>query len=165
MSSTNKPRTPSYLNFDTASYAWKPDVDYRQNPQAYRVGKGEQGVLICQPYKAELTPHWRFKTPEIARNSSETLYAMFLNYLELGDFVGADLTRKFLQMGYTRARRYANYKGGKKYDATQNHAPLPRGTGDPAKAESAAIFYQKWQEAEAHPLYATQKKEWKAMYG
>ena len=26
--------------------------------------KGEQGVLICEPYKSELTPHWRFKNPE-----------------------------------------------------------------------------------------------------
>ncbi|MFF5380932.1 DUF4385 family protein [Pedobacter suwonensis] len=29
------------------------------------------------------------------------------------------MARKYLQMGYTRARRYANYKGGKKYDKTR----------------------------------------------
>ncbi len=53
---------PSYLNFDPATYKWKEDIDCRQRPQLYRVGKGEQGVLICQPYKDELCPHWRFKT-------------------------------------------------------------------------------------------------------
>ena len=30
--------------------------------------------------------------------------------------MGADMARKFLQMGYTRARRYANHRGGRKYD-------------------------------------------------
>ena len=28
-----------------------------------------------------------------------------------------DMARKFLQMGYTRSRRYASHKGSKKYDA------------------------------------------------
>src|SRR5690242_19039586 len=51
---------PSYLNFDRATYAWRPDIDYRANPALYRVGKGEQGVLICEPYKGELAPLWRF---------------------------------------------------------------------------------------------------------
>ena len=45
-------------------------------------------------------------------------------------------TRKFLQMGFTRARRYTNYKGGRKYDPEDKH-PLEKGTGDPQKAESA----------------------------
>jgi hypothetical protein len=42
---------------------------------------------------------------------------MFLEYLRRGDFVGADMARKFLQMGFTRARRYTNFRGGRKYDA------------------------------------------------
>ncbi len=41
---------PSYLNFDNKKYIWKNNIDYRQHPELYRVGKGEQGVLICQPY-------------------------------------------------------------------------------------------------------------------
>lgn len=40
----------SYLNFDKLAYAWKPDIDYRKEPELYPVGKGERGVLICQPY-------------------------------------------------------------------------------------------------------------------
>src|SRR3712207_8222836 len=39
------------------------------------VGKGEQGVLLVEPYKSELLPLWRFRTPEIARESSDALYA------------------------------------------------------------------------------------------
>jgi hypothetical protein len=89
---------PSYLNFDSITYKWKKDIDYRQYPELYKVGKGEQGVLICQPYKSELCPHWHFKTPDLARESSDRIYALFLSYLQKGEFVGADYaTRHFLK--------------------------------------------------------------------
>ncbi|SEL26312.1 DUF4385 domain-containing protein [Nitrosovibrio tenuis] len=160
-----KKREPSYLTFDKDSYAWKPDIDYHKEQEKYRVGKGEQGVLICEPYKSKLAPHWRFKTPDMARNSSAVLYSMFEAYLKAGDFVGADMARKFLQMGYTRARRYANYKAGIKYDRNNDYALKEKGTGDPSKAESAAIFYEKWKQAEAHPEYAIRRKAWREQYG
>ena len=60
------------------------------------------------------------------------------------DFIGADMARKFLQMGFTRSRRYANYKGGNKY-SKETGEQLERGTGEDVKAESAKIFYEKWQ--------------------
>ena len=156
---------PSYLSFNKETYPWKPNIDYRQHPDAYRIGKGEQGVLICEPYKSQIGKHWRFKTPSIAQESSQIIYDMFLHYLEKEDFVGADMARKFLQMGYTRSRRYANYKAGKKYDKEHDYALLERGTGDPQKAQSASIFYEKWKQAEAHPKYALLKKHWKEKYG
>jgi hypothetical protein len=151
-------------------------LDLRAQPELYRVGVGEQGVLLVQPYKAELLPHWRFATPDAARASSEQLYALFLTYLDAGDFVGADMARKFLQMGFTRARRYANHRGGKKYDGpvpedkrgqsgAHGRAELPRTPEDPVKAESARIFKAKWDEAEANEQYARLKKEHKARYG
>jgi hypothetical protein len=152
---------PSYLNFDHEHYPWKPDIDYKAQPHKYRVGKGEQGVLICQPYKSEIGQHWRFKTVDIATESSEKIFALFNSYLQANDFVGADMARKYLQMGYTRARRYANYKGGKKYDAGKDYALLQRGTGEPEKAEAAKIFYNCWKAAEANPIYAQLKKQWK----
>lgn len=159
---TNK--LPSYIYFNKKSYAWKADVDYRKHPELYKIGKGEQGVLICEPYKSELVKYWRFKTPEIAEKSSKKIFQMFLNYLNKNDFVGADMARKFLQMGYTRSRRYANYRGGKKYSSI-DYKLLPRGTGDPLKAESAEIFYEKWQQAEDNSIYSRLKKEWKSKYG
>ncbi|RZL17577.1 MAG: DUF4385 domain-containing protein [Pedobacter sp.] len=158
-------RKPSYLNFDLESYPWKPDIDYRSHPEKYKVGKGEQGVLICEPYKSEIGPHWRFKTPEIAEESSKKIFELFKRYLKANDFVGADLARKYLQMGYTRARRYANYKGGKKYDKENDHQPLERGTGTEEKAKSAAIYYELYKKAEADPVYAAMKKDWKRTRG
>ncbi|MDT3409292.1 UNVERIFIED_CONTAM: hypothetical protein QE387_003609 [Pseudacidovorax intermedius] len=142
-------------------YPWKPDIDYRLHPELYRVGKGEQGVLICEPYKSEIGQYWRFKTVPIAEESSREIFSLFLDYLERDDFVGADMARKYLQMGYTRARRYFNYKGGKKYDAEKDYQLLERGTGDPEKAKAAAIFYDRWKEAEAEQRYADMKKKWK----
>ena len=49
-------------------------IDFRSSPELYRVGKGEQGVLLVEPYKSEILPYWRFKTPDIARQSSEKIY-------------------------------------------------------------------------------------------
>ena len=158
-------RKPSYLNFDKKAYAWRPDVDYKKHPDEYRVGKGEQGVLICEPYKSEIVPHWRFKNPEVAAESSDKIFALFENYLAKNDFVGADMARKFLQMGFTRARRYTNYKGGKKYDKDHDYALNEKGTGDPVKALSAEIFFKKWKEAEADASYAQQKQEWRTKFG
>ncbi|NCD69132.1 DUF4385 family protein [Mucilaginibacter sp. R11] len=155
------PDQPSYLNFDNGKYAWKPDIDYREHPDQYRVGKGEQGVLICEPYKSEIGQYWRFKTEAIAKESSLKIYEIFSAYLADGDFVGADMARKYLQMGFTRARRYANYKGGKKYDQENNYRQLEKGTGDDEKARAAAVFFSSWKKAEANEHYARLKKQWK----
>lgn len=126
-------------------------IDFRQHPELYRIGKGEQGVLMVEPYKGEILPYWKFKTPEIARQSAEKIYSLFLDYKTQGDFVGMDMARKFLQMGYTRSRRYANHKSGRKYEAGSKIV-LPR-EEDPIKAESAKIFYEKWQQAKTDPEY------------
>ena len=76
-------------------------INFREHPELYRIGKGEQGVLLVEPYKSEILPYWRFKTPDIARQSSEQIYELFIIYLSQEDFIGADMARKFLQMGYT----------------------------------------------------------------
>lgn len=155
---------PSYLNFDSANYKWKNTIDYRKNPNKYRVGKGEQGVLICEPYKTEILPFWKFKDRYKAAESSDRIYQLFLEYLDKNDFVGADMARKYLQMGFTRARRYANYKAGRKYSKQDYHL-LEKFTGDPEKIISAEIFYKKWQQAEDHSKYAKMKIEWKKEFG
>lgn len=156
---------PSYLDFDKDNYPWKQDIDYRNHPELYRVGKGEQGVLICEPYKSEIGKYWRFKDAGIAQESSTKILELFQQYLDQDDFVGADMARKYLQMGFTRARRYANYKGGKKYDREKNYGPFEKGTGEPEKARAAAIFYDAWKEAEADAKYSRLKSDWKKRYG
>ena len=74
------------------------NIDFRAHPERYVVGKGEQGVLLAEPYKSEILPHWRFKTPDEASASARQIYMMFLQYRQQHDFVGMDMARKFLQM-------------------------------------------------------------------
>lgn len=90
---------------------------------------------------------------------------MFLDYLAKEEFVGADMARKYLQMGFTRARRYANYKSGKKYDQEHDYRVLEKGTGEDEKARAAAIFFRHWKKAENNEQYASMKKDWKAALG
>lgn len=146
------------------NYYWKSNINYKTHPDLYRVGKGEQGVLLCEPYKSEILPYWKFRTPDIAKVGSAHIFDLFQSYLNKNDFVGADVARKFLQMGYTRARRYCNYKGGRKYDEKGNLISQ-LGSGDPLKAESAHIYYEKWRAAENHPVYKHLKEVWKHNYG
>lgn len=141
------------------------NTDFREEPHLYRVGKGEQGVLMVEPYKGEILPHWRFKTEEIARESSEKIYAMFLDYKQQNDFVGMDMTRKFLQMGYTRARRYANHRSGRKYDKEGNELPQKTDALDSEKARAARVFYEKYVEAREDLHYKRRRKEWTEWYG
>ena len=51
--------------------------------------------------------------------------------------------RKFLEMGFTRARRYANHPSGKKYDAEGNCTPQSADHLTCEKARSATIFKKK----------------------
>lgn len=138
-------------------------MDLRKHPEWYRSGKGEQGVLLVEPYKSEILPHWRFKTPAIAKQSANAICDLFFRYKKANDFVGMDMARKFLQMGYTRSRRYANHKSGRKYDGPVPHdkkgqsgahgrEQLPLDT-DPEKAESAALFYKAWKKVAADKFY------------
>ncbi len=147
------------------------NIDFRKSPEKYVIGRGEQGVLLAEPYKSELLPLWRFATPEKAKASAKAILAMFYDYKKQKDFVGMDMARKFLQMGYTRSRRYANHKGGKKYDGpvpedkkgqsgAHGRKELPRSEEDPDKAKSAALFYDAYQIAKNDPDYTTARKEW-----
>jgi len=114
-------------------------------------------VLTIEPYKSELLPLWAFRTPAIARDSAAALYDRYITYREAGDFVGMDMARKFLQMGYTRSRRYANHAGGRKYGP--DGVELPRAAEpDKAKVESAAIFHEAWRRVADDPVYQDLKR-------
>jgi Domain of unknown function (DUF4385) len=132
-------------------------TDFRKHPEKYRVGCGEQGVLLVEPYKSEILSHWRIKTPAIAEKSSAKILRMFRFYLQAGDFVGADMARKFLQMGWTRARRYANHSSGRKYDLRTGEA-RPR-EENAEKAEAAQIFYARYVEARESERYRALKQQ------
>lgn len=128
-------------------------IDFRKEPTRYRVGRGEQGVLIAEPYKSEILPHWRFATPEVAEVSAQKIYSMFKEYRAECDFVGMDMARKFLQMGFTRSRRYANHSSGKKYDVDGSVRLQDTSSEQSDKAKSARIFYALYVKAKDDPEY------------
>lgn len=138
------------------------NIDFRQRPDLYQVGRGEQGVLMVEPYKSEILPFWRFRTVELAQESSVQIMQLFEDYRAQDDFVGMDMARKFIQMGYTRARRYSNHKGGRKYDAEGKE--LPR-TTEKEKAAAAAIFKSCWDRIRADTDYLARKRAHQQQYG
>ena len=142
-------------------------IDYKNilfvpNDSRYRIGRGEQGVLLVRPYTEDICQHWRFKTIQEARKSSHLIYVMYMVYRENRDFVGMDMCRKFLEMGFTRARRYANHADGKKYDAEGNVKPQEPDAMTSEKAISARIFKQIRDEVAHDSVYQSMRKEWRA---
>lgn len=150
-------------------------LNLRKHPELYKVGRGEQGVLLVEPYKSEILPHWRFKTPEAAKKSSQKILELYHGYKTKRDFIGMDMCRKFLQMGYTRSRRYANHASGKKYDGPvpgdKKGQSGPHGrkvlpfVKDDLKAISAVIFYAAWKYVESDEVYQNLRIGWKTLYG
>tara|TARA_Y100000114_G_scaffold156730_1_gene184998 strand:+ start:1041 stop:1517 length:477 start_codon:yes stop_codon:yes gene_type:complete len=142
---------------------WNPNVNYRSNPHLYRIGRGQQGVLICEPYKSEICAHWRFKTVPEAKVSSQKILEMFYDFVKQGDFVGADMAKKFLHMGFTRARRYANHRDGKKYADDGTIIPQEPDALTCEKADSARVFYVCWKEARENKVYLQMKQQHRQM--
>lgn len=159
-------------------------IDFRQQPERYKIGVGEQGVLLVEPYKSEILPFWKFKTKHIAEESAQKIFTLFEDYIKNNDFVGADMARKFLQMGFTRARRYANHKGGEKYQQGNNDntegLPYPYSSGSRHKgndllpqlndaltneqAQAATVFKQYWFNAKNDVRYLHMKKAFREKY-
>src|SRR5215208_2795838 len=126
-------------------------IDLRRHPGMYKIGRGEQGVFHAEPYKSELLPLWSFKDAKAAKKAADDIYERFLDYKAEGDFVGMDVARKYLQMGYTRSRRYARYQGGNK--------KKPLEEPDSGKSRAAEIFYEKWRAAAEDEEYLRLKEE------
>ena len=135
----------------------------KETRQLYRIGRGEQGVLLVRPYTNDICAHWRFKTPDEAVKSSNKILDMFLDYWLEEDFIGMDMCRKFLEMGFTRARRYANHNSGRKYKkGTKEVLPQEPDHMTSKFAESARIFKKVRDVVAKSPVYVMMRKKWRA---
>jgi len=137
------------------------DFTDEETRKLYRIGRGEQGVLLVRPYTNDICAHWRFKTPKIAMMSAHTIFDMYLDYLEEKDFIGMDMCRKFLEMGFTRSRRYANHNTGKKYDDEGNVRPQEPDHATSKYAKSAQIFKRVRDMVAKNDIYVTMRKQWR----
>ena len=137
------------------------DFTDEETRQLYRIGRGEQGVLLVRPYTHDICRFWRFKTPDEAVRSSNKIFAMYLDYRDEKDFIGMDMCRKFLEMGFTRSRRYANHNTGKKYDNEGNVRPQEPDHLTSKYAESAKIFKKVRDLVAKNKTYVTMRKQWR----
>ena len=135
---------------------------FRPNDRRYRIGRGEQGVLLVRPYTDDICKYWRFKTLKEAKVSSQKIFDMYLDYRIQKDFVGMDMCRKFLEMGFTRARRYANHKDGKKYGKDGKILPQEKDWATSEKAKAATRFKQFRDLVTQDEFYITMRKKWRA---
>ncbi len=133
------------------------DVDFRENPREYEIGRGEEGVFKVEPYKSELLPLWSYADEESARESAESIYERYKEYRENDDFPGMDMARKYLQMGYTRAMRYAKYPGGTKY-GDDGEEFEPEQWADEEKREAALVFEEYWERVREDERYREAKE-------
>jgi len=145
------------------------ELDYKQldftdeeTRKLYRIGRGEQGVLLVRPYTNDICAHWRFVDETIASKSSAKIYSMYLDYKNSRDFIGMDMARKFLEMGFTRARRYANHSSGRKYTEDGEIRPQQADALHNVKAKSAKIFKKVRDRVAYDPEYVTMRKEWRS---
>ena len=145
------------------------ELDYKsldftdtETRKLYRIGRGEQGVLLVRPYTDDICAHWRFKSPDIAVKSNNRIYAMYLDYRDNKDFIGMDMCRKFLEMGFTRARRYANHHSGQKYDSCGKIKPQEKDWDTCEYAESARVFKKVRDLATYNDTYQKMRKDWRS---
>ena len=139
------------------------DFSIKENRKLYRIGRGEQGVLLVRPYTNIICNYWRFKTPKIAVQSANKIFSLYLDYRDAGDFIGMDMCRKFLEMGFTRARRYANHNSGRKYKkGTREILPQEEDHMTSKYAESARIFKHVRDIVAKSEDYVRMRKEWRS---
>ena len=66
-------------------------------------------------------------------------------------------------MGYTRARRYANHSGGRKYaPGTREVLPFVE---DKTKAAAALVFRERWEQVKTDPIYQRLAAKHREQYG
>ena len=138
------------------------NILFRPNDRRYKIGRGEQGGLLVRPYTDVICKHWRFKTLKEAKVSSQKIFDMYLDYRIQKDFVGMDMCRKFLEMGFTRARRYANHKDGKKYGKDGKILPQEKDWATSEKAKSAQRFKDFRDLVTQDEFYISMRKKWRA---
>jgi len=135
------------------------DTDFRDNPEAYEIGRGEQGVFKVQPYKNELLPLWSVRTLPAAEEGATAIFERFREYRDAGEFVGMDMARKYLQMGWTRALRYAKYPGGRKRDPDGTERE-PEEWYDEEKREISLVYKEYLDRVREDGTYRRMREEW-----
>ncbi len=98
----------------------------------------------------------------VARKSADKIYSMYVDYKDEQDFIGMDMARKFLEMGFTRSRRYANHPSGKKYAEDGSVRPQSPDALHCEKARSARVFKEMRDRVAKDETYVIMRKQWRS---
>lgn len=143
------------------------DLDFRAHPERYRHTSDERGTFKIEPYKSELLPEWSVATLPDAEDSATAIYERYQEYRADGEFVGMDMARKYLQMGWTRAMRYAKYPGGQKYEHDDEGNRVERDAQqwyDEEKRRIARVYKEYLDTVRADTAYEQAKRKHRAQY-
>jgi hypothetical protein len=135
------------------------DIDFREHPEEYEIGRGEEGAFKVQPYKEELLDLWTIKSLDEAEQAAERIYEQFEQYRRNDEFPGMDMSRKYLQMGWTRSLRYAKYPGGRKYDDDGTERE-PQEWYDEEKYEISQVYREYLDQVRNDEEYQRRKEQW-----
>ncbi len=135
------------------------DTDFREHPEEYAIGRGEQGAFKIQPYKDELLPLWTITSLEEAEEAAEAIHEKFREYRAAGEFPGMDMARKYLQMGWTRSLRYAKYPGGRKHDEDGTERE-PQQWYDEEKYAISQVYREHLESVRNDEEYQRRREEW-----
>lgn len=144
------------------------DLDFREHPERYRRTSDERGAFKIEPYKGELLPLWGVAALAEAEDGAEAIHDRFREYRDAGDFVGMDMARKYLQMGWTRAMRYAKYPGGRKYETDEDGDRVERDRQewyDEEKREIALVYKRRLDRVREDERYRRAKRRHREQYG
>ena len=92
----------SKLNIESLRYRDKlkfpyKNIDYRKNPEYYVYSSKLVEVSDIQPYTNEIEKNIN-KCNDDKKNISKKLYNIFLKYIKNKDFIGADITCKYIEI-------------------------------------------------------------------
>jgi hypothetical protein len=135
-------------------------ADFRRHPERYRTGAAEHDVLKAEPYASELLPYLHFRGERAARHAAQGMFDVFMRYRDQSDFVGMDMAKKFLEMGWLRTRRYAGYVTNMLHHDSI-HLPALYDVG---MAGAAKTFYGLLQRARNDALYVHLKGKHRSLY-
>ena len=91
-----------FLSMVEKASKWDHTINYKDYPLKYEISEDCDGMYMCEPYRTKLIKHWKFSTTEVAEKSAKEILSIFEEYVNDGDFVGADLSQKYLLAGSTK---------------------------------------------------------------
>jgi len=97
-------KTLSILNINSLRYRKKlkfPNnkINYNHNPEYYIYTTHDDEAYLIKPYSEIIIPMFNTNSYKESKHSCLEIFYLFNNYITNNDLIGADLCRKFIQLG------------------------------------------------------------------